>query len=113
MKSLLPLLLFALLAGCSTAPSDPPPTSIRPLDAAKVDAAKMNLKTDAELGSAGITVKAENDLLVMNGTVGSKSAKEKAEALVRKVPGITKVANHLEVQGGPPSSEGTPGADGF
>lgn len=91
-------LLAALFFGCSTAPQEPPPTSIKPLDQAKVTAAKLNLSNDAELAPLGIQLSAQNDLLVMNGSVPSDAAKKRAEDLVRRVEGIHKVANHLEVK---------------
>ncbi len=97
-------LMAALVMGCS-GPSEPPPTSIQPIDSAKVQAAKMNLSTDAELAPCNIQVSAENDLLVLKGGVPSQAGKDRAETLVKKVEGIKKVANHLEVQ---PNTAETP-----
>ena len=104
MKKAIVLMLAALTLGCS-GPSEPPPTSIQPIDSAKVRAAKMNLQTDAELAPCNIQVSAENDLLVLKGGVPSQAGKDRAEVLVKKVEGIKKVANHLEVQ---PSTAQTP-----
>lgn len=104
MKKWVLLLMAALVMGCS-GPSDPPPTSIQPIDSAKVQAAKINLSNDAELAPCNIQVSAENDMLVLKGGVPSVAGKERAEALVKKVEGIKKVANHLEVQ---PSTAETP-----
>lgn len=95
MKKLLLVLALSVL-GCS-GPSEPPPTSIKPLDQAKVTAARLNLQQDAELAPCNIQVSAENELLVMKGKVPSEEAKQKAETVVKKVEGISKVANHLEV----------------
>jgi osmotically-inducible protein OsmY len=89
--------LAALTLGCS-GPSEPPPTSIKPLDTAKVTAARMNLQQDVELAPCNIQVSAENQLLVMKGGVPSEAAKKRAETIVRKVEGIQHVANHLVVQ---------------
>lgn len=99
MKKLVLLVLATLTLGCS-GPSEPPPTSIQPIDSAKVQAAKLNLQTDAELAPCNIQVSAENDLLVLKGGVPSQAGKDRAEVLVKKVEGIKKVANHLEVQPG-------------
>lgn len=98
-SSVVRVMLFALaciVVGCS-GPTTPPPRSIQPIDKAVVAAAEMNLKTDAELAAAGITVKAENDLLILNGQVTNQAAKERAETIARKTRGVEKVANHLEV----------------
>jgi hypothetical protein len=100
MKTWISLILLAsALFGCS-GPTSPPPTSIKPLDQAKVTAAKLNLANDAEIAPCNLQLKAENDLLVMNGSVPSEAAKKRAEELVRKVEGISNVANHLQVQPG-------------
>lgn len=103
-KSLILGLLAWLLVGCS-GPQEPPPTSIKPIDQAKVSAAKINLQQDVEIGPCALQVSAQNDLLVLKGSVPSEAAKKRAEELVRKVGGIEKVANHLEVQ---PSMAQTP-----
>ena len=97
MKRMILLLLSTLVMGCS-GPTEPPPTSIQPIDSAKVQAAKMNLQTDAELAPCNIQVSAQNDMLVLKGGVPSQAGKDRAETLVRKVEGIKKVANHLEVE---------------
>lgn len=96
------LILVALLfLGCS-APTEPPPTSIKPLDQSKVAAARLNLQQDVELAPCGLQVSAQNELLVLKGSVPSEAAKKRAEELVRRVPGIEHVANHLEVKVGGP-----------
>lgn len=100
MKPLFASLVFSLallLAGCSTEPKEPPISSIKPIDQSVVAAVKMNLKTDAELAASNLEVKAENELLILRGTVPSPEAKERAEAIALKSAGVGKVANHLEV----------------
>lgn len=89
--------LLGVLATACAGPSEPPPSSIHALDKTKLTAVEMNLKTDAELAGAGIQVSAQNDMVVLKGTVNSEDAKKRAEALALKVDGITKVANHLTV----------------
>jgi osmotically-inducible protein OsmY len=103
MSSLLKnIVLSAFLAvailGCSTQPKDPPPRSIKAIDSTVITTCKMNLKTDVELASSDITVSAENDLLVLRGTVPSEEAKARAEKIAKKTPRVEKVANHLEVK---------------
>ena len=97
MKTLLALFTLLLLLGCGVAPQDPPPTSIKAIDQTVVATAQMNLKTDAELASSQIQVSAENNLLVLRGTVPSEDAKKRAEGIALKTARVEKVANHLEV----------------
>lgn len=98
-RHLISLGLLGALLGCA-GPSEPPPTSIKPIDQSIVATVQMNLKTDPELAASGIQVSAENDLLVLRGTVPSEDAKARAEAIAKKTPRIEKIANHLEVAGG-------------
>ena len=95
-RLLFALLLLGSLTGCS-GPADPPPSSIVPLDKAKLVAAEMNMKSDAILASCQIKCTAENDLLVLSGDVPSEASKQKAEELALRTEGIKKVANHLKV----------------
>jgi predicted small lipoprotein YifL len=98
-RSLLSLLcLLCSLTAC-VGPQSVPPSSIKPIDQSVVATVQMNLKTDPELAASGITVAAENDLLVLRGTVPSEAAKARAESIAKKTPRITKIANHLEVTG--------------
>ena len=89
-------LSFTILAGCA-GPKEPPPRSIKAIDQTVVATVRMNLKTDAELASSTIQVKAENDLLILRGSVPSEAARKKAEEIALKTPKVEKVANHLEV----------------
>ena len=83
---------------CSCAgPADPPPTSIKVLDKSVATAVQLNLKSDVELATCSIKVSAENELLVLRGTVPSEEAKSRAEKLALKTSKVEKVANHLEV----------------
>lgn len=92
------LLLFNLGCGAG-APAEPPPRSIQAIDQSMVATTQMNLKTDPELAASGITVMAENNLLVLRGTVPNEAAKKRAEELAKKTARVEKVANHLEVSG--------------
>lgn len=102
-KRIIILLLLALMVlGCSEEKStEPPPRSIQVLDDTVVASVKMNLKTDLELASADLEVDAENDLLILRGTVSSNEARERAEELAKKTPRVEKVANHIEVSSSP------------
>ena len=90
--------LAVAVLGCSTQPKDPPPSSIKAIDSTVVTTCKMNLKTDVELAASDITVSAENNLLVLRGTVPSEEAKSRAEKIALKTARVEKVANHLEVK---------------
>ncbi len=97
MKYLLALfLVLGTLSGCA-GPKDPPPTSIVPIDKSIVAAVRMSLKSDMELAQSSIDVQAENDLLVLRGSVPSEAAKARAEKIALGTARIEKVANHLEV----------------
>ena len=98
-RAFLTLLASATLLSCAPGPSDPPPSSIHQIDQSIVATVHMNLKTDPELAASGIQVSAENDLLILNGTVPSADAKKRAEEIAKKTPRIEKIANHLQVSG--------------
>ena len=89
-------LALSTLTGCA-GPKEPPPRSIKAIDQTVVATVRMNLKTDAELASSTIQVSAENELLVLRGSVPSEEARKKAEEIALKTPKVKKVANHLEV----------------
>lgn len=86
-----------VLVGCSAPKPEDGPTSIKPIDQAKVAAAQVNLKQDPVLAGCDLKAAAHNDTLVITGKVPNHTAKAKAEELVRKVEGIKKVDNKLEV----------------
>ncbi len=101
MKRLIWLFLLLVFACASGVPTDPPPNSIKPIDQSVVATTQMNLKTDPEIAASGLSVAAENGLLVLRGTVPSEEAKKRAEEIAKKSAGVDKVANHLEVSGQP------------
>ena len=99
MKRLLAsLAVLSFLFGCSTAPQEPPPRSIKAIDQSVIATVKMNLKTDPVLAGCNIDVKAENGLLVLRGFVPNQEARDKAEEIALKTPKIEKVGNHLEIK---------------
>jgi osmotically-inducible protein OsmY len=99
MKQFMACLALSLLffSGCA-GPTEPPPTSIKPIDQSVVAAVKMNLKTDGELAGCVIRVEAENELLILRGEVPTEEAKARAEQIALKSAKVEKVANHLEVK---------------
>jgi hypothetical protein len=97
MRRLILLILTLVLAVGCAGPTDPPPSSIQPIDKAVVAAAQVQLKQDPILAGCVLKAEAQNDLLVLTGEVPTEEAKKKAEELVRKVHGVEKVANHLKV----------------
>lgn len=103
MRLFIATLVLSFTLGCSTAPQDPPPSSIKAIDQTVVATTQMNLKTDAELAASQIKVSAENDLLILRGTVPTQEAKKRAEEIAKKTARVEHVANHLEV-----SSNGMP-----
>lgn len=101
MKALLAsFVVLAALSGCApsgSASTDPPPSSIKPIDQTVLATVKMNLKTDPDLAASNLDVKAENGLVVLRGTVPSQEARKRAEDIAKKSAKVEKVANHLEV----------------
>ncbi len=98
MRNLIPcLLLLGLLTAACAGPSQPTPSSIQALDRTRILAVEANLKTDAELASAGVQVSARNDTVVLTGTVTSEAARQKAGDLARRVKGVNTVDNQLKV----------------
>lgn len=91
------LFLVALATiGCA-GPTEPPPSSIKPIDQATVAAVDIQLKQDPILAGCVLKAKAQNDLLVLTGEVPTEESKKKAEELARTVRGVEKVANHITV----------------
>ena len=93
------LALLILSFGC-LAPNEvsSPINSVKPIDKGVLTTVQINLKSDPALASSNIQVAAENNLVVLRGTVPSEEAKAKAEEIAKKVDRVEKVANHLEVK---------------
>lgn len=91
------LLLVALAAVGCAGPSEPPPSSIKPIDQATVAAVNVQLKQDPILAGCVLKAQAQNDLLILSGEVPTEESKKKAEQLARTVHGVEKVANHITV----------------
>ena len=98
------IILFAwaflmIMAGCSS-PQQPEKkeASIQELDKSKVTAITVALKHDRELAGENIHIEVVNFVATLNGTVSSEEAKQRAEKIVLRVPGIKKVENKLKVR---------------
>ncbi|MEW6279171.1 MAG: BON domain-containing protein [Candidatus Eremiobacterota bacterium] len=95
--------LFLMLApgcggGAGPGSNEPPPNSIKPIDKATLVAVEQALKTDPILAGCVITVKAENELVVLQGEVPTEESKAKAELLAKRTQGVARIANHLVVK---------------
>jgi hypothetical protein len=92
------LLIWAAvwLAGCA-GPTEPPPSSIKPIDQATIAAVNVQLKQDPILAGCVLTAKAQNDMVILTGDVPSEASKQKAQELALTVHGVKKVANHIKV----------------
>jgi osmotically-inducible protein OsmY len=55
------------------------------------------LMDDGDLQNYGIEVLDSNGVVILRGTVPSREARERAEALVREMEGVTSVINELDV----------------
>lgn len=94
----LALPLAALLLGTPGCVEPPPPVqSIQPIDQSKVEAVQVQLKHDPVLAGCVIQVSAQNDTVVLSGTVPTQQAKDHAEQMAHRVEGITKVKNGITV----------------
>lgn len=95
-KLLLIFVALSAMVGCA-GPSEPPPSSIKPIDAATVAAVDVQLKQDPILAGCVLKAQAQNDMVVLTGEVPTEESKKKAEELARTVHGVEKVANHITV----------------
>ena len=55
------------------------------------------LMDDPDLGEYGIEVMDSNGVITLSGTVPTTEARDRAEALVRNLAGVTSVINELDV----------------
>lgn len=58
---------------------------------------QLALMNDDDMQDYGIEVLDSNGIITLRGTVPSREAREKAEALVRDMDGVTSVINELDV----------------
>lgn len=90
------IMTLILAVGCA-GPTEPPPSSIKPIDQATVSAVQVQLKQDPILAGCVLKASAQNDMVVLTGEVPTEESKKKAEQLARSVHGVEKVANHINV----------------
>ena len=91
------IVALMLFIGCA-GPTEPPPSSIKPIDSATVAAVDVQLKQDPILAGCVLKAQAQNDMVVLTGEVPTEEAKQKAEQLAKTVHGVEKVANHITVK---------------
>jgi osmotically-inducible protein OsmY len=58
---------------------------------------QLALMNDHDMQNYGIEVLDSNGVVTLRGTVPSREARERAEALVRDMEGVTSVINELDV----------------
>jgi osmotically-inducible protein OsmY len=63
------------------------------------DSVRQKLANDPDVKGADLEVAVKNGVVTMKGTVGDEHAREKAEKIVKKVKGVTRVENQLKVFG--------------
>lgn len=63
------------------------------------DAVRQRLANDPDVKGADLDVAVNNGVVTMKGTVNDQHAREKAEKIVKKVKGVTRVDNQLKVFG--------------
>ena len=95
MKNFLTILIVVSLSGCSAMTGK---TAGRNVDDATVTAAvKSQLVMDKTANLTRIDVDTNNGVVYLNGTVDSSEQKARAAELARRVKGVSKVVNNLQL----------------
>ena len=95
MKNFLTLLIVVSLSGCSAMTGK---TAGRNVDDATVTASvKSQLVMDKTANLTRIDVDTNNGVVYLNGTVDSTEQRARAAELARRVKGVSKVVNNLQV----------------
>ena len=63
------------------------------------DAVRQRLANDPDVKGADLDVAVKDGVVTIKGTVNDQRAKDKAEKIVKKVKGVTRVENQLKVFG--------------
>jgi hyperosmotically inducible protein len=67
------------------------------------DQVRLRLAGDRDVKGGALEVKVEQGVVTLRGKVRELKQKEKAERLTRKIKGVKKVVNELEVEATPPA----------
>jgi osmotically-inducible protein OsmY len=67
------------------------------------DQVRLRLAGDRDVKGGALEVKVEQGVVTLRGKVRELKQKEKAERLTRKIKGVKKVVNELEVETTPPA----------
>lgn len=60
---------------------------------------KAKLATEKDVSAMDITVDTDkNGVVVLGGTAGNQTAKDKAHSIAHSVEGVTKVVNHIKIK---------------
>lgn len=87
--------LAVLAAACLAAP---------PSDDDRIyDQVRLRLAGDRDVKGGALEVKVEQGVVTLRGKVRELKQKDKAERLTRKIKGVKKVVNELEVETTPPA----------
>ena len=86
------LALFLMQAVCTA--KDPPPVT----DDTISDAVRVRLASDQVVGVLPLQVTVKDGVVTLSGSVDQKSLKSKAESVAKKVKGVKKVVNNIEIK---------------
>jgi len=102
MHTVAAVFLFAVLASSGPALAQPPS------DDKIYDDVRLRLAGDRDVKGGALEVKVEQGVVTLRGKVRSEKIKEKAARITRKVKGVKKVINELEIElpGGARSTAG-------
>jgi osmotically-inducible protein OsmY len=86
------LALFLMQAVCTA--KDPPQVT----DDTISDAVRVRLASDQVVGVLPLEVTVKDGVVTLAGSVEAKSLKSKAESVAKKVKGVKKVVNNIEIK---------------
>ena len=86
------LALFLMQAVCTA--KDPPPVT----DDTISDAVRVKLASDQVVGVLPLQVTVKDGVVTLAGSVEQKSLKSRAESVAKKVKGVKKVVNNIEIK---------------
>ena len=86
---------LALFLMQAVSPAKDPPTIT---DDTISDAVRVKLASDQVVGATKLDVKVQNGIVTLSGIVDAKGQKGKAESVAKKVKGVKKVINNIEIK---------------